>query len=149
MPGRMAGRVALITGGGGGIGEATGRLFAEEGGAVVLVDRDQATAEAAATGIRASIPGAKVLAVGADVAQEPEARRVVDEAAQHFGALHTLVNVAGIRFYTPLAEAGTKEWEQIIGVNLLATTYCCKAALPHLRRPGNATIVNVSTVFGV
>ena len=149
MPGRMAGRVALITGGGGGIGEATGRLFAEEGGAVVLVDRDQATAEAAATGIRASIPGAKVLAVGADVAQEPEARRVVDEAAQHFGALHTLVNVAGIRFYTPLAEAGTKEWEQIIGVNLLVTTYCCKAALPHLRRAGNATIVHVSSVFGV
>ena len=90
-----------------------------------------------------------MLALGADVAQEPEARRAVDDAARHFGTLHTLVNVAGIRFYTPLADADTKEWEQIIGVNLLATTYCCKAALPHLRRAGNATIVNVSSVFGV
>ena len=149
MPGRMTGRVALITGGGGGIGEATGRVFAEEGGAVALVDRDQATAETAAKGIRDSISGAKVLALGADVAKESETTRVVNEAARSFGALHTLVNVAGIRFYTPLADADTKEWEQIIGVNLLATTYCCKAALPHLRRAGNATIVNVSSVFGV
>jgi NAD(P)-dependent dehydrogenase (short-subunit alcohol dehydrogenase family) len=149
MPGRMAGRVALITGGGGGIGEATGRLFAEEGGAVALVDRDRATAETAAKGIVESLPGAKVLPLGADVAQESEAHRAVEAAARHLGALHTLVNVAGIRFYTPLADADTKEWEQIIGVNLLATTFCCKAALPHLRAAGNATIVNVSSVFGV
>jgi 2-hydroxycyclohexanecarboxyl-CoA dehydrogenase len=149
MPGRMAARVALITGGGGGIGEATGRLFAEEGGAIALVDRDRATAEAAAKGIVESLPGAKVLPLGADVAQESEARRAVEDAARHFGALHTLVNVAGIRFYTPLADADTKEWEQIIAVNLLATTFCCKAALPHLRAAGNATIVNVSSVFGV
>jgi len=116
MPGRMAGRVALITGGGGGIGEATGRLFAEEGGAVALVDRDRAAAEAAARDIVASIPGAAVLPIAADIAQESEARRVVDDAVKHFGALHTLVNVAGIRFYTPLADADAKEWEQIIGV---------------------------------
>jgi NAD(P)-dependent dehydrogenase (short-subunit alcohol dehydrogenase family) len=95
------------------------------------------------------LPGAKVLPLGADVAQESQAHRAVEEAVRCFGALHTLVNVAGIRFYTPLADADTKEWEQIIGVNLLATTFCCKAALPHLRAAGHATIVNVSSVFGV
>jgi len=149
MPGRMAGRVALVTGGGGGIGEATGRLFAEEGGAVALVDRDYAAAEKAAKRITHDLPAAKVLPLDADVSKEADARRVVDAAAKQFGALHTLVNVAGIRFYTPLAEADAHEWQQIIGVNVLATTYCCKAALPHLRTAGDATIVNVSSVFGV
>jgi 2-hydroxycyclohexanecarboxyl-CoA dehydrogenase len=149
MPGRMAGRVAVVTGGGGGIGEATGRLFAEEGGAVALVDRDRSAVERAAAGIGAAVPGSRVLALAADVAQESEARGAVDEAARRFGALHTLVNVAGIRLYTPLAEADAGDWQQILGVNLLATTYCCQAALPHLRRVGDATIVNVSSVFGV
>jgi meso-butanediol dehydrogenase/(S,S)-butanediol dehydrogenase/diacetyl reductase len=90
-----------------------------------------------------------VLPLAADDAQEAEAARVVAETARHFGALHTLVNVAGIRFYTALADADTKEWHEILGVNLLATTNCCKAALPHLRRAGAPTIVNVSSVFGV
>jgi meso-butanediol dehydrogenase/(S,S)-butanediol dehydrogenase/diacetyl reductase len=149
MPGRMAGRVALVTGGGGGIGEATARLFAEEGAAVALVDRDRESVERAAHGVAASIVGAKVLPIAGDIAEESEARRVIDMAARQLGALHTLVNVAGIRYYTPLAEADVKEWQDILSVNLLATTYCCKAALPHLRPRGDATIVNVSSVFGV
>ena len=132
----MAGRVALVTGGGGGIGEATGRLFAEEGAAVALVDSDKAAVESAAAGI-------------ADLTSEAEVQRVVDEAVARFGALHTLVNVAGVRVYVPLADAHAKDWEFILGVNLLATAYCCKAALPALRRSGRGTIVNISSVYGV
>jgi 2-hydroxycyclohexanecarboxyl-CoA dehydrogenase len=139
MPGRMAERVALITGGGGGIGEATGRLFAEEGGRIALVDVDRAAVEAAAGGIAAAVPGAEVLPLVADLAHETEARRVVDETAKRFGALDCLINVAGVRVYTPLAEAEAKDWEHILGVNVLATAYCCKAALPLLR----------SAVYGV
>jgi 2-hydroxycyclohexanecarboxyl-CoA dehydrogenase len=149
MPGRMAGRVALVTGGGGGIGEATGRLFAEEGAAVALVDSDKAAAEAAATGIAQAVAGARVSAIAADLTSEPESRRVVDETLGTFGALHTLVNVAGVRLYTPLAEADAKGWEFIFGVNVLATAYCCKAALPALRQGGRGTIVNLSSVYGV
>lgn len=145
----MAGRVALVTGGGGGIGEATGRLFAEEGGGVALVDSDKAAVETAAAGIARAVPGARVAAVVADLSQEAEAQRVVDEALAAFGALHTLVNVAGVRLYTPLSEADAKGWEFILGVNLLATAYCCKAALPPLRQSGRGTIVNVSSVYGV
>ena len=63
MPGRMAGRVALVTGGGGGIGEATGRLFAEEGAAVTLLDTDAAAVESSAAGILSAVPGARVLAL--------------------------------------------------------------------------------------
>jgi meso-butanediol dehydrogenase/(S,S)-butanediol dehydrogenase/diacetyl reductase len=149
MPGRMAGRVALITGGGGGIGEATGRVFAEEGAAVTLLDADAAAVEAAAAGIRAAVPGAQVLARSGDVTREPDVRGVVDDTAAHFGALHTLVNVAGVRVYTPLADAAAADWERIWGVNVLGTAHCCKAALPRLRAAGRGTIVNVSSVYGL
>lgn len=148
MAGRMTGRVALVTGGGGGIGEATGRLFAEEGAAVALVDVDRAAAESAAKAIASDVTGAKVLALAGDIANEAEARRVVDEAAAGFGGLDCLVNVAGIRVYTPLAEADAADWQRIIGVNVLATAFCCKAAVPRLRARGG-TIVNVSSVYGV
>jgi NAD(P)-dependent dehydrogenase (short-subunit alcohol dehydrogenase family) len=145
----MAGRVALVTGGAGGIGEATGRLFAEEGAAVALADTDRAAVDAASAGIARDVAGARVLPLVADLAQEAEARRVVAETAACLGALHCLVNVAGVRVYTPLAEAEPKDWEFILGVNVLATAYCCKAALPHLRAAGAGTIVNVSSVYGV
>lgn len=149
MPGRMAGRVALVTGGGGGIGEATARLFAEEGGAVALVDLDRRAAEAAAAGIAAAVPGAWVLPLAADVAREAEAQRAVASTVDRFGALHALVNVAGIRVYAPLAEATAEDWTRIVGVNVLATAFCARAALPRLRATGAGTIVNVSSVFGV
>ena len=145
----MAGRVALVTSGGGGIGEATARLFAEEGGQVALVDSDKAAAEAAAARIAKAVPGARLSAISADLSSDAEAQRAVDEALAALGALHTLVNVAGVRLYTPLADADAKGWEHILGVNVLATAYCCKAALPSLRIGGRGTIVNVSSVYGV
>jgi NAD(P)-dependent dehydrogenase (short-subunit alcohol dehydrogenase family) len=145
----MAGRVALITGGGGGIGEATGRLFAEEGGSIALVDSDKAAVEAAAVGIAKAVPSARVSAMVADLSREAEAHRVVDDTLAAFGALHTLVNVAGVRLYAPLAAADAAGWEFILGVNVLATAYCCKAALPSLRLGGRGSIVNVSSVYGV
>ena len=149
MPGRMAGRVALVTGGGGGIGEATGRLFAEEGAAVALLDADAAAVEAAAGTIRTAVPGAEILALAGDVTRERDVRGLIDGAAARWGALHTLVNVAGVRVYAPLADADAADWERIIGVNVLGTAHCCKAALPRLRAAGRGTIVNVSSVYGV
>lgn len=145
----MRGRVALITGGGGGIGEATARLFAEEGAAIALVDSDAVAVEAAAAAIGEAVPGTRVLALAADLTAEPEARRVVDDTVARLGALHTLVNVAGVRVYAPLAEAKPADWSVILGVNVLATAYSCKAALPRLREAERGTIVNVSSVYGV
>ena len=149
MPGRMAGRVALVTGGGGGIGEATGRVFAEEGAAVALLDTDAAAVAAAASAIQTAVPGAQILALAGDVTRESDVRRMIDETVARWGALHTLVNVAGVRVYAPLADADAADWERIIGVNVLGTAHCCKAALPWLRAAGRGTIVNVSSVYGV
>lgn len=148
MPGRMAGRIALITGGGGGIGEATARLFAQEGAAVSLVDSDRAAVDRAAAAV-AEQPGAAVLALTADVAQETQARRAVDETIAKFGALHCVVNVAGIRVYQALADATESDWQRILSINILGTAHCCKAAIPSLRHAGGGTIVNLSSVYGV
>lgn len=149
MTGRMRGRTALVTGGAGGIGQATGLLFAEEGAAVALVDSSAEAVEQAATAIARAIEGARVLPLVADVSREDEARRAVDAAVAHFGGLHALVNVAGVRVYQALADANEEDWQFILGVNVLGTAHCCKAAIPALRNAGGATIVNVSSVYGV
>ena len=124
MPGRMAGRVALL-------------------------DTAAATVEATAAAIQIAVPGAQVLALTGDVTRESDVRRIIDETATRWGALHTLVNVAGVRVYAPLADADAADWERIIGVNVLGTAHCCKAVLPRLRASGRGTIVNVSSVYGV
>jgi 2-hydroxycyclohexanecarboxyl-CoA dehydrogenase len=149
MPGRMRGRVALVTGGGGGIGEATGRLFAEEGAAVVVLDASVELAEAAAASIAAAVDGARVAALAGDVTHEEDARRAVDTAISRYGALHCLVNVAGVRVYQSLAAATPQDWQHILSVNVLGTAFCCKAAIPALRAAGGGSIVNVSSVYGV
>src|SRR4030095_14785728 len=127
-------------GGGGGIGEATGRLFAEEGGAIALVDADKQAAEAAAAALAPDVPGASVLALPADLAREAEAARAVEAAVSRLGGLHTLVNVAGVRVYAALADAAPADWERIIGVNVLATAYCCRAGLPALPASGGGAL---------
>jgi meso-butanediol dehydrogenase/(S,S)-butanediol dehydrogenase/diacetyl reductase len=104
---------------------------------------------AAAAGIRAAAAEARIVALTGDVTREAGAHRLVEETAARLGGLHCLVNVAGVRVYAPLAEADAAEWERIIGVNVLGTAHCCKAALPRLRAAGSGTIVNVSSVYGV
>lgn len=146
MAGRLDGRVALVTGGGGGIGEATARLFWEEGARVALVDAVPGAAERAARGIDAA--GERTLGLTADLAQEPEAERAVRETAARFGALHVLANVAGVRLYGPLTEATADSWQWIIGANLLSYAYCAKFAIPEMARAGGGSIVNVSSTFG-
>ena len=95
------------------------------------------------------MPGASLLPLVGDVTRETEAARIVEETAARLGGLHTLVNVAGVRVYAPLAEADAADWERIIGVNVLGTAHCCKAALPRMRGTGRGTIVNVSSVYGL
>jgi 2-hydroxycyclohexanecarboxyl-CoA dehydrogenase len=149
MSDRLAGRCAVVTGGAGGIGAATCEVFCEEGASVAIVDLEQAAVDAAAEAVRAKLPGAQVLAIAADVSRENEAARAVAEALESFGKLDILVNVAGIRSYEPLAEAKAETWGRILDVNLLSYAWMAKAALPHLRAAGNASIVNVSSTYGV
>ena len=144
---RLAGKVVLVTGGGGGIGEATARLCHEEGASVALIDIDDQAVAHAAHGIDPS--GEHTIALGAALHQGPEAERAVRETVARFGRLDVLANVAGVRVYGPITEASLQSWHLILESNLLATAYCAKFAIPEMVRGGGGSIVNVSSVFAV
>jgi meso-butanediol dehydrogenase/(S,S)-butanediol dehydrogenase/diacetyl reductase len=145
----MAGRRALITGGGGGIGAATARVFLQEGAAVLLVDADaQALARTQAALLQAH-PDARVLTVAADVSDEAAAQAAVDQAVAAWGGLDALVNNAAMRNYSAAANATPAEWQAMVAVNLVGMSNYCRAALPALRASGQGSIVNVSSCYAV
>jgi 2-hydroxycyclohexanecarboxyl-CoA dehydrogenase len=146
---RLQDKVALVTGGGAGIGAATGRIFAAEGAAVVLVDRDAAAVEKTAAAIRAAVEGARVVHFSADVSDASEAVRAVAHGLQAFGRLDVLVNNAAMRNYAAVADATPGEWQAMVGVNLVGAANYCRAALPELRKSGRGSIVTVSSCYAV
>lgn len=149
MAERLAGRAAIVTGGAGGIGGATGRVFCEEGASVLLVDPDAAALDAVVASIRREVPGATVEGAALDVSEEANCVSAVRKAREAFGKVDILVNNAGIRSYEPLAEAKAETWQKILAVNLLSYAYMAKAAIPDLRKAGNGAIVNISSTYGV
>lgn len=149
MTQRLAGRTAIITGGAGGIGGATGRVFCEEGARVLLVDPNAEALEEVVAAIRAEVEGAEVAGAVLDVSAEPACAAAVAAARDAFGPVDVLVNNAGIRSYEPLAEAKAETWERILAVNLLSYAFMAKAALPDLRKAGNGAMVNISSTYGV
>ncbi len=146
---RLKGKVALITGGGAGIGAATGAVFCAEGAAVVLVDQDPAALEATAQALRDKAPGARVAHFSANVSDAEAALRAVAHAIAQFGQLDLLVNNAAMRNYASMADATPQEWRAMLDVNLLGAANYCRAALPPLRRSGQGSIVNVSSCYAV
>jgi 2-hydroxycyclohexanecarboxyl-CoA dehydrogenase len=149
MAGRLHGKIAMITGGGGGIGAATARLFCREGAKVALVDIDKKKVEQQAGQLSQEIVSAQILPLIADVSRREQIGDAVSRAVAEFGGLDVLVNNAAAREYFPLAEAPEESWQRIIATNILGVANCCQAALPALRRASGASIVNLSSVFGV
>jgi NAD(P)-dependent dehydrogenase (short-subunit alcohol dehydrogenase family) len=143
MADRLAGKVAVVTGGAGGIGAATAELFVQEGASVTIVDP---AADAVAQAVERIDPsGAKVLGIVADLSREAEAHRAVRETVERFGRLDSLVTAAGVRLYGPVTEATVESWHWILGVNLLGAAFCAKFAIPAMAKTGGGTIVNVSS----
>ena len=142
--GCLKGMVAVVTGGGGGIGGAIARRYAAEGAAVLVTDVDLAAAEAVAAGVRATGKQAEALLV--DVTKPEDCRLASETAARTFGKLTTLVNAAGV-----LAADGTVEtlsleaWELTLRVNLTGMFLMCKYAMPHIRAAGGGTVVNIAS----
>ena len=144
--GRLDGKVAAVTGGASGIGEATVRRFIAEGASVAFCDRDGDRGRRVAAELETT--GAKVAFTQADVGTEAACLAFVNGAAQKFGRLDILVNNAGIRKYEKIDEASAASWNEILGVNLMSYVFCAKAAVPLMRDKGGA-IVNVASVRSV
>jgi NAD(P)-dependent dehydrogenase (short-subunit alcohol dehydrogenase family) len=135
MP-RLENRKILITGGASGIGRATCELFAREGAAVAVLDREIARV-------------AGIHAIAADVSDAASVARAMQQAAQALGGLDGLVNAAGVFINRALMETTPDVWNATIAVNLTGTFLCVQAAVPFLRQAERATIVNIASGVGL
>lgn len=142
----LKGRAALVTGAGRGMGRAVARVLSERGARVAVNDLNGEDAERTAAELRGS--GAEAIAVQGDVTKADEVRRAVAEVVARFGAVHVLVNNAGILRPTTFLDIPEAEWDLVVGVNLKGAFLCSQAALPSMRAAGWGRIVNFSSTAG-
>ena len=122
----LQGKVALITGGASGIGRATAILFAREGAAVAVVDRNEAGGQSVADTIARD--GGRALFERGDVTRAPDCRRVVKRTARELGGLHIVINNAGIIRRATVLELSEAEWDQVMSVNV-KSIFSCQSTL--------------------
>jgi len=146
---RLAGKVALITGGGAGIGRACVELFAREGACVVIAEFDAATGEAACQAARGQ--GGQAIFVHTDVSQPEQMERAVQAAVAEFGGLDVLYNnVGGSNLQDgPVTSAPFAEFRRKMDVDLFGTWLGCRYAVPEMVRRGGGAIVNASSICGL
>jgi len=137
-------KVVLITGASEGIGAAAARRFAEAGAKLSLVARSADKLEALASELKAQ--GVEAIVVTADLSDAEQARRAVDETAEHFGRLDVLVNNAGKAAVGQLADVDPKHFQEIIDLNIIGPLVAMQAAIPIMRSHGGGLIMNVSSV---
>jgi len=148
---KLKGKVALVTGGGTGIGRGTSILFAQEG-AGVAVNYSRSEADAKDTVSEIKKLGVPAIAVKADVSKDAEVRAMMDRVAKELGRLDILVNNAGTTKFIEHADLeGLTEadWDQVLGVNLKGTFFCCRAAVPFMKQQGGGVIINVTSIAGL
>ena len=142
----LAGRGAVITGGGRGIGAEVARGLAAEGARVVVSARSQAEIDAVAAELREG--GAEAWAVPCDVADPDAVRALHDQAVERLGAVDVLINNAGIASSAPLAAIELDEWERLFAVNVTGTFLCTRAFVPAMVERGWGRVVNVASIAG-
>jgi NAD(P)-dependent dehydrogenase (short-subunit alcohol dehydrogenase family) len=146
---RLAGKVAIVTGGAGGIGAATAHELAREGAAVAVVDIDEAKANEVADEIRRT--GGHAIALGGDLAEEDVARSVVQATVAAFGRVDVLHNNAALTASsflsrdTTVSEMSLDVWQRSLQVNLGSQLLMCKYTVPEMRKSGGGSIVNMSS----
>ena len=142
---RFDGRVAIITGGASGIGEATARLLHREGARVVIADRDVGRGEALA----GELGSDRAIFVKCDVGVRAEIEGAVARAIAQFGQIDILFNNAGVSCYGNALELEPDQWDSTIAIDLSAVFYACHAALPHMVKRGKGAIISTSSTAGL
>ena len=141
----LAGKTAVVTGAGAGIGQAIAELFARAGARVVVADIQADAAETVASAIRAA--GGRALAVVADVSQDTQVAAMMDRALAEFGTLDVLVNNAAIFPKRPFLDVEPEFWDKLHAVNLRGTFLCLREAIKRMKTQGSGgAIVNISSV---
>ncbi len=140
--GRLEGKVAVITGGAGGIGRATGHKMIMEGAAVILLDVLEKELEDIQIDLTSQ--GGSVLALCVDITNEKQVKKAVRKIVQEFGTIDILVNNAGIVCPAPLEKVVEKDWDDVMAVNLKGSFFCTKAVLPFMKKKGGK-IVNIGS----
>ncbi|HEX2200033.1 MAG TPA: glucose 1-dehydrogenase [Burkholderiales bacterium] len=143
----LSGRVAIVTGGNGGIGLGMARGLARAGAAIVVAARKADKSAAAVKALEAL--GARAIAIEVDVASEASCRHLIDETAQRLGRLDILVNNAGIALRKPPQDYALEEWHRVIDANLTSAFTCAQAAYPHMLRAGGGKIINIGSILAI
>jgi NAD(P)-dependent dehydrogenase (short-subunit alcohol dehydrogenase family) len=144
MSERLKGNFGIVTGAGSGIGRACAIALASEGARVALVGRRRDRVEEVAHEI-----GDSAFAIPADVSKTSEVRRLIDETVSHFGRLNFLLNNAGVLHIGNAEQTTVEQWDHTFNVNVRAVWQLSRAALPHLRKVGGGSIINVASTLGV
>ena len=143
-PQRFLGKTILVTGAGSGIGEATARRFANEGGNVVLVGRTQEKLDRVAH----TLDAARTLVVRADVSNTAGVQELVKETLARFKRIDVLVNNAGVAADARIPDASDDEWRRVMSIDVDGVFYMCRAVIPELIKT-HGSVVNVSSVSGL
>ncbi|MCY0878787.1 MAG: glucose 1-dehydrogenase [Firmicutes bacterium] len=144
---RLKDKACVVTGGASGIGEAITALFAKEGGKVAVVDVDAANGERVVNAVKAA--GGEAVLIRADIAEEAEARRAVEEAVRAFGRVDVLVNNAGVSAVGDVAACAPEDWDRVMRVNVRGVYLMSHFAVPVMRQQGFGTIINMSSTIAV
>jgi len=143
---RLKGRIALVTGAGGGLGTAIAKRFASEGAALMCADRDGARAEATASAIAKS--GGSAQALQADVADPVQCDGQVAETVRRFGRIDIAVNNAGIALHKLALDTSLEDWERVLRINLTGSFLTAQAAARHMVKQGGGRIIQMGSISG-
>lgn len=143
---KLAGRAALVTGGGRGMGAAAARTFAREGAAVAVNDIAPDLAKGLVSEIESA--GGKALALGGDVRREQDVRDMVTQAADRFGPVHILLNNAGVLRPTRVEDISEEEYDFVVDVNMKGCFLCSREVVPAMKAAGWGRIINMSSSAG-